>query len=139
MSTPDAQPFTLAQLAGADPPKRRRWRTVIIPAAVASLVLIGGAAAAVLLWPTDKPADTDPLQQVRPVCRQAASKQLKAPSTARFSDETVTVAGERAYDLQGLVDAQNGFGAQIRNRYRCHAFHNIDGSYDTTVTFEPWN
>ncbi|TDH35721.1 hypothetical protein E2A64_10315 [Pseudohoeflea suaedae] len=47
---------------------------------------------------------------------------LKAPSTAEFpymSDDGVMVSkqGNCRFTVHGYVDAQNGFGAQIRTRY----------------------
>ncbi len=47
-------------------------------------------------------------------------KQLKAPSTAKFqsySSENVTALGNNKYIVKGYVDAQNGFGAMIRNNF----------------------
>ncbi|HTJ00295.1 MAG TPA: DUF4339 domain-containing protein [Dongiaceae bacterium] len=47
--------------------------------------------------------------------------QLKAPSTAKFadfSDCTVTVEGD-VYTVSGWVDAQNSFGAMIRQNFVC--------------------
>lgn len=49
-------------------------------------------------------------------------RQLRAPSTARFPRITdsrveVTQAGECRFDVFAYVDAQNGFGATVRQRY----------------------
>lgn len=51
-------------------------------------------------------------------------RRLKAPSTAKFQGildgrgDAVTRLADHAYRIDSYVDAQNGFGAQIRNRFR---------------------
>lgn len=54
------------------------------------------------------------------VCHQAVEAQLKAPSTADFSGEKVIHTGTK-YTVTGAVDAENGFGAKIRQTYLCSA------------------
>jgi type IV pilus biogenesis protein CpaD/CtpE len=49
-------------------------------------------------------------------------RQLRSPSTARFpamssQGVSVTQAGECRFNVASYVDAQNGFGATIRQRY----------------------
>ncbi len=51
-------------------------------------------------------------------CERAVTGQLKAPSTAEFSGTTATGSGT-AFNVTGSVDAQNGFGAMIRNSFEC--------------------
>ena len=54
-------------------------------------------------------------------------EQLKAPSTAKFSNREV-VKVENSYALVRMsVDAQNGFGTMIRERW-CAIVHGVDGS-----------
>ncbi len=60
------------------------------------------------------------------VCHQEVSDQLRAPATADFGGETVTHTGDR-YTVVGYVDAQNGFGAQIRTDWVCNATY-VDGT-----------
>lgn len=53
------------------------------------------------------------------VAEKAVSSQLKSPSTASFcktSEATITVSGDK-WRVSGWVDAQNSFGASIRNNY----------------------
>ena len=56
--------------------------------------------------------------------KEAILKQLKAPSTAEFGSVLDTKIGKLAdsgpntFVVQGYVDAQNGFGAQIRQDYQ---------------------
>src|SRR4051812_45415971 len=52
------------------------------------------------------------------VCEDFVKKRLKAPSTADFSAEEVTSDGDM-YTVQGDVDAQNSFGAQLRSHFTC--------------------
>lgn len=49
-------------------------------------------------------------------------RELRAPSTAKFSDfdeARVSSTGGDSYTVAGWVDAQNGFGAMIRNDFVC--------------------
>jgi hypothetical protein len=43
---------------------------------------------------------------------------LKAPSTAEFSNESVSGSGN-SWNVSGSVDSQNSFGAKIRSSYTC--------------------
>jgi len=61
-------------------------------------------------------------------CENWVEEQLRAPSTADFSghgDSTITEAGS-GYDIRGYVDAENGFGAQIRTDWSCSV--QLDGN-----------
>jgi hypothetical protein len=58
------------------------------------------------------------------ICQQFVTNDLVAPSTAKFPsllEQTVyTIQGKTdAFRVIGYVDAQNGFGAMIRNYYTC--------------------
>jgi hypothetical protein len=58
------------------------------------------------------------------MCEQFVERRLKAPSTAKFShvwDTTMTGSGDGPYRVSGFVDAQNSFGAMLRNHYVCTA------------------
>lgn len=69
-------------------------------------------------------------QTIRDACREAQSavrNRLKAPSTAEFPSCTFSLPGDNTvsttdepfvFMVQGHVDAQNGFGAMIRTRYK---------------------
>lgn len=55
------------------------------------------------------------------MAQKFAKDELKAPSTAKFAscaapDTTVTQT-ERIWNVRSFVDAQNSFGAQLRNRF----------------------
>jgi hypothetical protein len=56
------------------------------------------------------------------MCKQFVTDKLKAPKTAEFAsyaERDVTSIGPAKYAVVSYVDAQNGFGALIRNSYRC--------------------
>lgn len=51
-------------------------------------------------------------------CKKFVKDDLKAPSTASFADHTVS-QDATTYTVTGGVDAENSFGAKIRNTYTC--------------------
>jgi hypothetical protein len=54
-------------------------------------------------------------------CRDWVEDKLKAPSTADFGGESVQSGpdADGFYTVTGYVDAENGFGAQIRANWTC--------------------
>lgn len=70
-------------------------------------------------------------------CESSVKNRLKSPSTAEFSDTSAREGGEYVYNdiparyremenvttwvVTGPVDAQNGFGATVRNKFNCRA------------------
>lgn len=69
------------------------------------------------------PSEDDKQAAAQVACEDLVRKNLKAPSTASFSNET-TEGSSGKYTINGDVDAQNSFGAMIRNHFVCDA----DGS-----------
>jgi len=70
--------------------------------------------------PTTPTINTDD-QQVRFAVKRAVEGVLKAPSTAKFqnpNDFLVKKLAANVWEVSGHVDAQNGFGAMIRNHFR---------------------
>ena len=55
------------------------------------------------------------------VCKDYVRQTLKAPATADFPllDFSAYRRGGNHWTIKSYVDAQNGFGAQIRNHYSC--------------------
>lgn len=50
--------------------------------------------------------------------QQAVAVKMKSPSTATFPEKpTVKKQVECVYDVSGVVDSQNSFGAIVRSRY----------------------
>ncbi len=63
------------------------------------------------------------------ICQQFVGDRLKAPASAKFpetSKDTVRDLGAGKFNVVSYVDAQNGFGALIRNRYDC-SVHWVSG------------
>lgn len=56
------------------------------------------------------------------VCHQNVEGKLRAPSTADFGGDVAT-ATAFGYTVRGYVDAENGFGANIRTSWTCDAIH----------------
>lgn len=70
------------------------------------------------------------------MCQAPVQSQLKAPSTAifpNFSAQGVSSrhVGNGKYTVIGFVDAQNGFGAQIRATWICEIKENSDKTWST--------
>ena len=64
-------------------------------------------------------------------CRDRVRASLKAPSTAEFGTENVRER-DGGTVIVGVVDAENGFGAQVRSTYRCE----VDESGVTLVSLD---
>lgn len=62
----------------------------------------------------------------RNVCRDAVKNGLKAPSSANFAGEQMTVMADAGsgYDItvKGMVEAQNSFGGMVGYNYECKAY-----------------
>lgn len=60
--------------------------------------------------------------EAKTICEQFVSRRLKAPRGASFShvwDTEILGSGDGPYEVRGFVDAQNSFGALLRNPYTC--------------------
>lgn len=62
----------------------------------------------------------------RAICEQFVEDRLKAPATADFSDTTAFATGGTSWTVEGAVDAENSFGAKIRNTYVCKVSYTGD-------------
>jgi len=95
----------------------------------AALVVAVGLFAFVAVMTPDRQDFTDEAE----ACRSLVEQQLRAPASAQFGDEAVTRAADSdvAY-ISGRVDAENGFGANIRSDYRCE----VRGSDVRLVTLD---
>ena len=54
-------------------------------------------------------------------CKRAVESHLKAPATADFTVVSATKESSREWTVTGTVDAENSFGAKIRNNWICTA------------------
>lgn len=72
-----------------------------------------------------EPTPEDPrVDQVeaRLQCENAIKNQLKSPGTAEFSsdrDNTYTEIADDGLQVNGWVDSENSFGAQVRGDWQC--------------------
>lgn len=66
-------------------------------------------------------------------CEDWVKDQLKAPATADFGDEDVS-GGGGSWTVTGVVDAENGFGANIRTSWTCDVRLDSDDYYRGNAT-----
>jgi hypothetical protein len=91
-------------------------RSVLFPVVVVLACLLGGAASAV----TDRVAD-----EALEACHLAAQSRLLAPASAQWASMAQSVVEDGAGGtviVQTFVDAQNRFGALIRNGVTCTVY-----------------
>ena len=67
-------------------------------------------------------------------CEDWVKDQLKAPSTADFGGEDISGPEEGPWTITGYVDAENGFGANIRADWTCDVRLDTDDYYRGTAT-----
>lgn len=98
---------------------------------VAAVLLIGGCTAWVALSPKDASRQAETSASL--ACRNAVRDRLKAPSTAQFSDDATASESGSGFTVTvtGTVDAENSFGAKLRNTYRCTVRTDLDGEAST--------
>lgn len=76
--------------------------------------------------------------EARIICERYVSDRLRSPSTADFqqrSEQQVNESGG-AYTISAHVDAQNRFGATVRQEYECQVRPTADGWSLDSLTFE---
>lgn len=88
---------------------------------VVVLLLIGLVAIFLFqLWnSTQDPTDANDNRSTAVVaCEGIVKQNLKSPSTASFDSEARDT-GERTWEVVGVVDSQNSFGATVRSEFAC--------------------
>lgn len=121
----------------APPAKPPAWPKALF-AVLAVLVVLGVAALVfIALRPADSNRTTNNSSAQISACREKVKQSLKAPATAQFSQEAVSRQPTGSFwEVNGVVDAQNGFGALIRNRYKC----TVTGEGEAlAVTLSDWS
>lgn len=106
-----------------------RWQVLVGIFAVVAAVGIVANRPPDPVAPNDAPAvrsEANIASDVGFHCREWVKQRLKAPATAKFPREGREagrlIGGDSTQWLaRGVVDAQNSFGALIRNRYECEA------------------
>lgn len=63
--------------------------------------------------------DAPSAYEARMQCERWVKDKLKAPATAEFSGAVETSTGTNSWTITGNVDAENGFGAQVRSVWSC--------------------
>lgn len=91
-------------------------RGMIYIGVVATLV-VGLICGASLLNGSDEPSDLTDTAEAH--CHERVREKLKAPSTASILTTSTTGGGRGPWTFEGTVDAENSFGAKIRNRFKC--------------------
>lgn len=75
--------------------------------------------------------DKSPEARLFAACQPVIINQLRAPTTAKmspFADAKIYRRTDGTIELDGTVDAQNGFGAMLRSGYYCIGATLGDGS-----------
>ncbi len=82
--------------------------------------IFGGSDSGAGTKPSKRASPTRATDAIYP-CKEFVKRRLKAPSTAEFpwSGQKAAKTAHGTYVVQSYVDAQNGFGAMIRNHYVC--------------------
>lgn len=99
----------------------RGWRIFLLVLILAPVLLVGGCLAFIAIAPKD-PANAYDAEMIS-ACRTAVKDQLKSPTSAKFTDEVVAqITDAPAFRVTGNVDAENSFGASIRNSFICEGY-----------------
>lgn len=101
--------------------------------AVILMLMMGGCVVLMMLPESEEKKRerelTDARVSTAVLCENEMSRRLRSPGTADYPFghvTTVTAVGANRYRLVSYVDAQNGFGAQVRSRFGCV----VEGSGD---------
>lgn len=92
---------------------------LIIIGSIIVLVLIFKAFSSICLSKNDE-TDKDDSTTAYVCAIDVVEKRLKSPSTAKFcgvTRATITNLGNNKYEVRGYVDAQNSFGAEVREYF----------------------
>lgn len=136
LTPPNQASFYLNDLA---PPEPHRSRKGPILAAVAFALIVG---LGIVLFAANR---VEPARAISPTtgqalekCRVAVAERLKSPGSARYGDVKYTPESPTAGRVTGWVDAENGFGALVRNRFACTAYMPSGSWWIQDVTFTDW-
>lgn len=83
---------------------------ILAPVILIVLFIIGG-----YIFGSDDSNEPNRFEAIR-YCEDAVRDQLRSPSTAAFDSESTD---SNPYRVSGTVDAENGFGATVRNNFSC--------------------
>lgn len=91
--------------------------------ALIMVLIIGGCTVSMFTGGDKKNEPTE--YDARYYCQEFVKDKLKAPSTAKFSDQTASGSGA-SWSSSGTVEAQNTFGGMVASRYSCTLSYNAD-------------
>lgn len=89
--------------------------------ALCMVLIIGGCAVGIVSGGDKKDEPTQ--YDAKYYCQEFVKDKLKAPSTAKFSDQVANGSGA-SWTSSGLVEAQNSFGGMVSSRYSCTLTYN---------------
>jgi hypothetical protein len=102
-------------------------RSMIFGAGLLGFIIVaaslsGGADPA----PPSAPRDQNTAENASSMCMVFVERNLKAPATAKFdySADQASRVDSTTWESSGVVDAENSFGAMLRNRYYCKLQYN---------------
>lgn len=106
---------TVTPNGGATTPRKSNFGGVVVFLLVGLVVVF-----LFQLWnSTQDPADLNDNSSTAVVaCEGIVKQNLKSPSTAKF-DSDAGDTGERTWEVVGVVDSQNAFGATVRSKFAC--------------------
>ena len=99
----------------AEPSKTKRPWGCIVP--IVSVLVIGVSCGVVGAQGAGDDGVSD--YSVQKQCQRWVDEKLKAPDTAKYSQQLVVANGENSWTVTGAVDAENSFGASIRGSWQC--------------------
>jgi hypothetical protein len=111
---PTAGPLSAGAADALKPPKPRLGCFGI--GCIGILALVAFAVIAGLIGSSGGERTTDRGVEARIYCEDEIRDRLKAPSTAEFES---SYSGTDPVVVQGTVDAENSFGAMVRNSFQC--------------------
>jgi hypothetical protein len=86
------------------------------------IILIGFVFLSIL---SNKPSSNGPDKiEACLLSREMVKEVLKAPATAKFGDCKTLITDDEIMIITSYVDAQNSFGAMLRNKYAWHGKYN---------------
>lgn len=110
------------------PAKKAPSKGAQIVGGLVVLLLLGacvaGIAKAALGGGSSSTAPSDRSLEAKSICETFVKKQLKAPATAKFSEESAAKVSDVEYTAGGSVDSQNSFGALLRSTFACDLTYN---------------
>ncbi|MDY6897453.1 MAG: hypothetical protein SWZ49_05150 [Cyanobacteriota bacterium] len=87
------------------------------------------------LGQTTKTAPAKVVKDIPGVCKTKVTSTLKSPASARYpSKPQVKEIFQGIYIVSGKVDAQNSYGALLRNGYHCYMYYTDKNQLKTMAT-----